>query len=518
MTSRGRRVLAVAGGVIGGIALVIVLAIVVLTRTDWGRERIRAFGVEQLASQVAGRVSIGELSGNLLQGATIADIEIADSSGAPFLRADTVALRYSLRSFLSKHLVFSDVRLINPTIVLDRPPGGEWNFVRLFPQDTTVQPDTLPGFGSWVRFEDVTVRNGTVVLRTAWSPADSLSGAAREHAIEEARSAQSRPWIVPVQGGYQMLSFFYEVDARLPLIRIADPDSAARVVEVASLAAIAYPFRPPPAHIRELSGRFVITDDSLHFDDLHLVLPGTRASGRGAYALEDGGVHATVRAGPFAFDDVRWVLPSLPDGGGEIVAHVERAGGVLRVAAERLDLSAGGATVAGHANVRLGDTLRIGDTELVFANVDPRLIERLAPGTSLPVSGRARGRIALDGVASALRVDGWAEFRASDGATSRIVAEGEIGTGDAFRAESLRLQLDPLRLELIRSFAPDLTLTGLVHGDATVTGSTATRFRLVADLVHVDPRAGRSRVLAEGAVIAAGDGVAARDLRLRLDP
>ncbi|MGH7507617.1 MAG: hypothetical protein ACRELX_18335, partial [Longimicrobiales bacterium] len=86
------------------------------------------------------------------------------------------------------------------------------------------------------------------------------------------------------------------------------------------------------------------------------------------------------------------------------------------------------------------------------------------------------------------------------------------------RAESLRLQLDPLRLELIRSFAPDLTLTGHVHGDATVTGSTTTRFRLVADLVHVDPRAGRSRVLADGAVIAAGDGFAARDLRLRLDP
>ena len=518
MGPRTKRAVAILGGGIGAIVLLAILAVLVVTRTDWGRERVRAFGVEQLATQVAGRVTIDALGGNLLGGATLEGVAIEDSSGKTFLRADTIAVNYSLRSFLSKHLIFTDVLLVNPTIVLDQPPGEEWNFVRLFPQDTTAAPDTVPGFGSWVRLEDVEIRNGTVIMRTAWSPPDTLSEAQREVAVEEALSAENRQWIVRVPGGYQAISFYRGLDARLPLIRIADPDSAARVIEVESLVAVAFPFRPPAAHVRDLAGTFVVTEDSLHFQDIRVALPGTRIDGSGAYALGDGGVHAAIRAGPVEFDDLRWVLPSLPEGGGRVVANVARGNGTFAVHAERLDLRSEGATVVGHADVRMGDTLRIGATELVFAGLDTRLIEQLARGRTMPVSGRARGRLALEGVPSALRLDGWAEFRERDGGTSRVVARGEIGTGDDLRAESLQLQLDPVRVDLLRSFVPRrVPLAGFVQGTATITGSTATRFVVDADLTHVDPLAGRSRMLADGAV-AFGDELSVRDLLLRLDP
>ena len=104
-------------------------------------------------------------------------------------------MAYSLRSFLSKRLVFRDVLLANAELVLDQPPGEDWNFVRIFPQDTTAV-DTARGFGSWVRLEDVTVRNSNAYVRMAWEPADSLPAQQRDSAIQAALSGDSRPDIV----------------------------------------------------------------------------------------------------------------------------------------------------------------------------------------------------------------------------------------------------------------------------------------------------------------------------------
>ena len=44
-----------------------------------------------------------------------------------------------------------------PVVVFDQTPGGDWNVERLFRGDTVVtRGDTVPGFGDWVRLENVT--------------------------------------------------------------------------------------------------------------------------------------------------------------------------------------------------------------------------------------------------------------------------------------------------------------------------------------------------------------------------
>lgn len=515
---RGGRIALWLGGGFAALLLVALAAVLVLKQTDWGRERVRRLALEQVAGSVNGRVRIGRISGNLLSGVTLDRVVITDSAGAPFLRADTVSLGYSLRSLLSKRILLRDLRLVRPVIVLEKRPGEEWNFVRIFPSDTTPADTAARGFGSWVRISNLRVRDGRLLVRNEWLPDDSLAGAARDSAVAAALSPESRLRVVRVAGGFQSIQDFRALDAHLPLLRLADPDSANIRADIARLSTVAYPFRPPAARIRNLAGRFEVGPDSLWFRDLRVALPESRLAAEGVYLLESGNLQARLRAAPVRLGDLRWILPTLPDsGGGSLQLAVARRGERTHVVARDLDLRLEGATLAGFADIVLGDSLRFGPTDLRFAGVDTRLAERFAPDADLPVDGTAAGRLALRGRPDALRLDGRVAFTERGGGTSRVFADGRIGTADGFRAEGLRLRFDPVRVALARGFAPDLPVGGIVTGTATLTGSTASGFDVDADLVHRDPQTGRSRLLADGRVETA-DGFAARDLVLRFDP
>src|SRR5213595_1037478 len=147
MTMRRAQKIALAS--VGGIIALVLIVVLLLTHTNWGRHHVLAFGLDQLASSVHGYVKVSDIHGNLLTGARLDNASITDSAGRPFLHADTLALRYSLRSLLQKHLVLSNVRLVRATVILDQPPGEEWNFSRLFPTGPTL-PNQQTGFGSWV--------------------------------------------------------------------------------------------------------------------------------------------------------------------------------------------------------------------------------------------------------------------------------------------------------------------------------------------------------------------------------
>src|SRR5690606_22164769 len=152
---------------------------------DWGRDRVRSFAERTVNERASGRVSIGRARGNLLTGITLDSVEIVDSTGGPFFRAERVSTRYSLRALLTDRIVLTAVRLIRPVIVLDRRPGADWNFVRIFPTDTTARDSTTRGLGSWIVLDDVQVVQGHVQIRNEWAPDDTLTAEARERAIRE---------------------------------------------------------------------------------------------------------------------------------------------------------------------------------------------------------------------------------------------------------------------------------------------------------------------------------------------
>ncbi|MGH8722317.1 MAG: hypothetical protein ACREU4_10055, partial [Burkholderiales bacterium] len=182
-------------GILAGVLLLVFAGFIVLTQTDFGRERVRRFSLDRIASSVHGRMEVGRVSGNLLTGATLEDVAITDPAGAPFLSAQRVSLSYSLRTLLSERIYLDDVTLIEPVIVLDRPPGGEWNFARIFPSDTSALPGEQPGFGSWVTVTDLTIVAGRVEVRSPWSPPEDLPAERRE-SIARAALAGATRWNV----------------------------------------------------------------------------------------------------------------------------------------------------------------------------------------------------------------------------------------------------------------------------------------------------------------------------------
>ncbi len=508
-------------GVLLAIMVLVGGAILVLTNTSWGRHRIAGYVLAQLRGSVHGKVGIGTVKGNLLTGARIANVEITDSTGDPFLRADTVVLHYSIGRLIHRRLDFHDVRLVNPIVVLNQPPGGTWNFKRIFPGQPNAGPAGA-GFGSWIQLANTTVRGGLFVVKAAWAPADSLGAAARRKAIQASLSPDSRQWVVRDDGGYQSIYEFFGIAGHLPFMRLADPDSVNRVIDMDSLQMIALPFRPPAARVRQLAAHFVITRDTLFFQDVKVALPSTAFAGSGAYALDGSGVHVHGTAPVIAFHDLHFLDPALPPGGGSVSGGIMRQRqGHTRFSADRLALHAEGARVRGHGAVQLGDTVRIGPTDLAFTGVTTSLLERFTPLGPLPVHGSLAGHVAVAGAPASLALDGWARFDPLRGAPSKVFAKGGIDTGGAggLRMRDLALRFAPLQLALARELAPSLppALNGTLTGTATLTGSTRTRLSVRADLVDHDPTAGASHVLADGGIQLAG-GLDLRALRLRFSP
>ena len=64
--SRGRRVLLTVLASFAGLLVLGTVAVLVLTGTDWGRERVRRMIVNALEAKAHGRVHLGRVSGNLL--------------------------------------------------------------------------------------------------------------------------------------------------------------------------------------------------------------------------------------------------------------------------------------------------------------------------------------------------------------------------------------------------------------------------------------------------------------------
>ena len=349
----------IAAGFVGVFALALLL-LLVITNTPLGREQVRRYAERSLNEMANGRVEIGRASGNLLTGITLAGVEITDSTGAPFLRADTVSTRYSLRALLAEHIVLTDVRLVRPDVVLDKRPGEEWNFLRIFPTDTTEQEEKKRGLGSWILLEDVAIVGGHVQIRTPWAPADSLSDTARAAEIRRALAGEKRQRIVRVPGGFQSLTDLHRLNAALPRLRVADPDSTDVVADVARLSALAELFNDPgTADVRDLAGHFRIGHDSIHFVDARLALPATRIAGEGVYAVATGDLRARASGAPLALADLRWAYPKLPEeGGGRIddLALAMRRGVRTTFTATGIDLRVGRAEIAGRLGMAGGGT------------------------------------------------------------------------------------------------------------------------------------------------------------------
>ena len=490
--------------VIAVILGVLFFGVMALTNTDWGRERVRRIALGALAGSVHGTVRIGAIRGNLLEEIILEDFAITDSAGRPFVSAQRARAQYRVADFLRKRIDLTSLALERPEVTLSREPGGDslWNFQHIFPPSGAT--DTTRGFGSWISIENVRLTDGHVTVRLPWSPADTLAPAQRDSAIRVALAGETRAHVVEVPNGYQSVMDFQRIQAALPRIRLADPDTLVRLFRVGELRMLAFPFTPPGADIRSLDGEFLMDADSLWFRNVAAALPGTRLRLSGAYMLESGEVALDADADPLALADLRMLYPALPDsGGGSARLRMRyRPEGESDYMVPRAKLALAGGSIEGKIGVAMASSdgaLRLHDTDLRFANVSTATIEQLVPGVDIPANGKLGGRTVLAGALTDMRVDADVTFDDARDGSSRLIASGNVGTlesGSGVRMRDLRLRFDPVRVALARSVMPDLPVGGTITGTATLNGSTAARIQAHADLVHRD-RGNTSRIAAD---------------------
>ncbi len=521
-----RRALAWIVGAVVALAAVVVGLVLVLTNTDWGREQLRRRVVAALAGTVHGRIRIGRLSGNLLNGATVHDLAITDSSGAPFFSTDSAHVRYALSPFLSKKIILDSLTLYRPDVTLDRKPGRPWNWQQIFPTDSTQPPSKGPAFGDYVVLHNARMFGGRVLVRTPYATPDSVRGVPltppqKDSALRVALDSASRALVVAVPGmpnGYQRVQEYRDLTGSFPLLSIADPSRKGfRHIEVGSLQLTGLPFRPPAVQVRQARGAVDLTTDSLWFRNVTAELPASRATLTGNYNLNTGDLRVSGSAPQVSLADVRVAYPTLPAGQASadfraaLYAHAQQYA-ATNLALRLADPEGGEATARGRVGLALLDSahapaLRVDSTDLTFANFTTGLARVFSPTLKAPVEGAVGGHLAATGSAEALQLNTDLTFDArgrgpAAGGRSRLLAAGGLGFGDdgAFRAQALHVALRPLDVALARSVSPTLPVGGTLRGTATLDGSTLTALRAHdVDLTHVD-RTGTSRVTGEVAV------------------
>ncbi|MEO5817666.1 MAG: translocation/assembly module TamB domain-containing protein [Gemmatimonadaceae bacterium] len=479
--------------VLSVVAILAVIATFIITNTDFGRERARRFVLGILQGQTHGIVKIESMHGNLLSGATLVKVTIADSANRPFLKADSIALRYVLRNFFSSRLDFADVVLYHPDVVAARYPGGEWNYRTLWPSTPRTPGDTTHGWGSWVTLTNVTVVNGFVTVRSPWLPRAGVSAHVRDSLIKDALSAGSRLYIAEVPGGYQKVVTLERVNAKAPLVRWADPNFPTRYVKIASLNMDAFPFRPPAAKVTAMTGNFEFNDDSLWWKGAAVKMPQSSLKGDGVYNLNNGDLKLSLAAAPARFDDFHWLYKEFPkEGGGNLALSVQWTGTTQDYVIREADVRTGTAHLLGDIGVTIADTVFFHDANVRFTGLTTKLIETVAPGNKSPRPGVLSGRAKFSGTLKRLNIaSSDVTFDAGDRGTSRVIADGIVGIRGTKKvvvsARNLHVRIAPLQIDIVKLLFPLLPIGGTLTGVATLNGSGDAQ--LVAsglDIVHQD--------------------------------
>ena len=519
--TRRRLVAIVSAGLLFLIGLAVVGLLLALTQTDVGRRWVRGYVQQTLVEALRGKGSmyIGRLGGNLLSGFTIDSLAIRDNEDSLFVASGPIKLHYDLRDLVDKRIRLSSVDLSHPVINLRRHADQTWNYQHIFPgspPSTPVvrgvpQPRELR-FGDYIVMSSVTIHDGTVILTQRWDPPDSLHGARRDSAIRVALRDTSHV-IRRTSEGVKQTRRFTHLDLFAPAVRIADPDSSGRLVQVDSLGV---DIDDPPFRLRHVAGPVTIRGDSVWLALRHFDLPGStgEASGKvwwGGDIPTRYDVHVTGDSVSLA--DVAWVYPTLPRTGGgrmRLTIHNEPNLHVLDYVLSDMDVRTTGSRLEGTMTFAVGGpVLAVKDLAVTVAPLDFDLLRAFNGGT-FPVDwqGRFTGSVrARGGPLNRFAVDD-ARLTFADKHVPGAVTELEAGGGaldilkpSAAKFLGLHVNLGALDLRTIHFLFPSFAkLGGTISGTATL-DSVWTDIRFSnADLTQRDGPGPPTHVTGQGRV------------------
>ncbi len=486
----------------GSALLLAVAAVVYLPRTEWGREKVRLFVEDALNNQFAGKVSVGSIDLPVFTRATVHDVVITDSAGAPFIKAPLVRATWSISDLWNRRVILDNVRAERPVIVLNRLPGKRWNWdAILFPDTTKRAHGPNPQFGDWVELRNVTLIDANLTARSPYNVDAWRAPKGRDSVLALALAGKLRPVVEAVPGGYQRVTVLEHVSIFAPYARIKYPGQTVQKFEIARGYGTIKPFHPPVLDLRGVSGTVFVNSDSVWFRNVAAELPKSRATLNGQYNMVTGDAALTAKAPTVVTDDWLWLVPLLPKGGTGSIGDVKY---VLRgtssdIQLHSLSLALEKARLNGTLDFGFDkDDTRFDDVKVRLDALDTRLVKRLLPDVAIPREGVLSGTLAAKGPLTGATIDGVFRFDDREAGPLNMRARGIAGSvGDALLTRNLRLDITPVPVTLASEALKPLG--GRVGGVVTVNGRTDgwldTRLALVHSVEGLDSRInGRARV------------------------
>jgi autotransporter translocation and assembly factor TamB len=474
---------------VGTLMVGIVALTLIVSQTPWFRDWLRRYIVRESKQYLNGELAIGGLSGNLLFGVGLSDVAV-DVSGQRVVAVKALQVDYSVFQILSSGIVIDDIKVIAPTLHVERDASG-WNLGRL-PRKQAEEANRK-GPGRPVSLPSIEITDGIVDI------ADKIGSTTYR--------LPSHVDGVHVKGSFQYEPVHYSV----------------------TLDDVRFHGTSPDLTVQQLTGALAVRDDNLYLEKLN-VRTGDSA------ATVDGVIEAYLRtallriatSGTASLPEIGRVVPALEGYALNPTFDVKANGPLDRLALD-LDVrsQAGNARGAVTADLSAPDLRAKGDVDLDRLNLAPLLKDPAqrsdltghakidltfasAPAAA-PAMDRLRGSFAFDGPrvlaagyqAADVRVKGAIAGRriTLDG---RAAAYGGTGTASGFivvPAAGRRVEFD------LRGRAAGVDLRRL----PAITSAPKLATNLAASEYHVSGAAGRIEGSAtletsevEGATIAQG--------------
>ncbi len=495
--TRRRLVALVSTASILAIGLIAVLVLASITRTTYGRDKVRDFVESRITSRVQGSVHIGRITGGMLAGITIDSIEIRDTDDSLFVATGPITVQYDLRDFFDRRILLARLEVERPIVRIAQHENGEWNYRRIFPRGPRGLPKVQGGFGDYIVVDTAAVRGGTLIVTLPWHPDDSLRGARRDSAIAE-HLARDDGEFRRISEGFTRTRRWTEMELESSYVRWADPDSTGRFVDIRSLSALG---SDPPIRVTEAQGNVRLLADSAWIDLPHFKLPGSAGSAKGKVVWGSDlatRYYVSIDGDTVSMSDIAWVYPTLPTTGGGVMNLEIRSRPdpeFIDYVITDMDVRTTSSRLRGDMTFGVGGpVLEVRDVDIEALPVDFALLTQFNGGP-LPVDwqgtirGTVRGR---GGPVTRFMVDD-ARVTFSDahvpGAITRATGRGALDIlYPALTAfHGFQVDVSTLDLRTIRHLFPEFPpLGGTIAGRATLDSSWLDVRFSDADVTHTD--------------------------------
>lgn len=453
--------------------IVAVLAVVLLTRSEFGQARVRSLAVSAVAKRIEGKVTLGRIGGaSLLGGVTVHDFRISDTGGRPFVQADSATVKYKWRTLLKGQIQLESVKLYQPRVVLEKLPGDStWNYERIF-------VDRTPGVSGrrrLIELVDAQVQNGFVTIR---QPLET------DQPIQVKDTARSIIEKLPM--GLVTVMHFDSVNAYFDNVLWESPIEEGRLFMAKRVSGLAYIWKEP-LRIRQLQGRVVTRDSIIRVDLNPITFGASQASIVGSVVQEADRNHIDmlIEGRPLVFRDLHWLYTDLPEEGTAVLTlRIQSQPKGTLFYASNARVNAPGTNLSGNFGIVTGDTTYFTDVDLTASPMNLELLEKILPG-KLPVQGLMVGKVEVKGPISYLDTRGDIRFTPlNSNSASAVKWQGFFDARAQLTASKLTADVSNLDLAVLNALRPDLDLKGTVRGRVQADGVLKQRLSFVADVQH----------------------------------